>query len=267
MGGDGGVVATNRKYMRGAGSADHTGDHERSKQQQTINMAEAMSTCAMTKTKLPKDSPIVACPYGRLYSKEAAVQALLRRKTHNNDGAEDTLGEHIRKLSDLYDVRFHYDNDDKTTCPITGKALNGSIPAILCLPGKPESPNVISESAFQQLSSEELETEYGPIQKKVRLAPPLTLLEQIRIEVKQQHLNEEEERKNKKSKKKKRKREGGEEKKEASPKNRPKAQTNSTNAARTRVETAIQSNKVLSSLFTTKRSVSEKEHKDNLFAR
>ena len=29
MGGDGGVVATNRKYMRGAGSACHTADNKR----------------------------------------------------------------------------------------------------------------------------------------------------------------------------------------------------------------------------------------------
>ena len=83
MGGDGGVVATNRKYMRGAGAADHTGDYQHHKQQQVDNTArEIMTTCAWTKEKLKTDddNPIVACSYGRLYQKEAIVQALLQRK-------------------------------------------------------------------------------------------------------------------------------------------------------------------------------------------
>jgi hypothetical protein len=34
MGGDGGVIASNRKYMRGAGTADHTADASRQRGEQ-----------------------------------------------------------------------------------------------------------------------------------------------------------------------------------------------------------------------------------------
>ena len=265
MGGDGGVVATNRKYMRGAGTADHTGDYGKSQQAQSFNALEAMSTCALTKGKINMELPIVACPYGKLYQKEAAVQALLRRKTHKD---EDSLGSHIRKLSDLYDVRFHYENT-KPTCPVTSKALNGTIPAILLVPGKPDTPNVLSESAFSSLSTNELEEEYGPIQRKVRLAPPNELLKEIKKQVQEEQLKESLEKKQKKDKKKKRKREESSQNekpsKDRSKSSGPKSAT--AGAARSRVESAIQSNKVLSSIFTTKKSISEKEHKDNLFAR
>jgi hypothetical protein len=42
---------------------------------------------------------------------------------------------------------------------------------------------------------------------------------------------------------------------------------NVADAARTRIASAVESNKVLSSLFTTKKHISEKDQKDNLFAR
>jgi hypothetical protein len=197
---------------------------------------------------------------------------LLRRKAAQQQQTEtqqqtDDLGEQVRKLSDLYDVRFHYEKNDDgatTTCPITSKVLNGSISAILLVPGKAETPNVVSESAFSLLPETELETEYGPIQQKIRLAPPVTLLEQIKKQVQEQR-QKEDLRKHKNSKKKKRKRDV--EKVSSSSSSRPKRATTGTEAAKSRVETAIKSNKVLSSLFTSKKSISEKEHKDNLFAR
>ena len=80
MGGDGGVVAVNRRYMRGAGTADHTGDYKReNSENQEYNALEAMTNCALTKAPLfpnNKNStgPIVACKFGRLYHKEAAVE-------------------------------------------------------------------------------------------------------------------------------------------------------------------------------------------------
>ena len=81
MGGDGGVIASNRKYMRGAGTADHTGDLNRHAAQK-FNAQEVMKTCALTKTPLHTSvgNTIVTDPYGSLYHKEAAVQALLTRK-------------------------------------------------------------------------------------------------------------------------------------------------------------------------------------------
>jgi hypothetical protein len=240
MGGDGGVVATNRRYMRGAGTADHTGDYYRTNHeaqlQQKFNAAEAMTTCALTKTPLfinknnssnitddtihstttttnndaSSFAMIVTDLYGTLYHKEAAVQALLRRKQrqqkdHTNNNVVDNsnreiLGAHVRRLADLYDVRFHRENNI-TTCPITGKALNGNIPAIVLVPGKASTPNVVSESALHQLSNDELEEEYGPILRTVRLAPPPTVLEDIKKKVLQEHEKEEEEQRKKKAEK------------------------------------------------------------------
>jgi hypothetical protein len=270
MGGDGGVIASNRKFMRGAGTANLAGDHGESsgKKQQQYNAHEAMTTCALTKAPLHTtgtgEIAIVACPYGRLYHKEAAVQVLLRRRKmdNNQDQIVDELGAHVRKLSDLYNVRFHRETEAQvTTCPITGKALQGIIPAILLVPGKLDTPNVVSEGALQQLSQDELQAEYGPIQLKVRLAPPPTVWKEMQEAL--VTLREEQQRTKKDKKPKKRKQE-----KEATtatisnrPNKAPKAQ-----AQVTTVHVAVQSNSVLSSLFTTKKAVSEKQHKDSLFA-
>jgi hypothetical protein len=284
MGGDGGVIASNRKFMRGAGTADHTGDSKRNEaNSKEHNALEAMTTCTLTKAPLfpnnKSSGPIVACSFGRLYQKEAAVQALLRKRravimetNKNTSSSSSVLGDHVRKLSDLYDVRFHQDESSSNkrgtvtiTCPITGKTLQGIIPAILLVPGKPDTPNVLSASALQQLGKQELELEYGPIQKEVRLAPPRELLKKIKEEELEKRLQTKQ--KNNK-KKKKRKHEGIEEEKKTRPKatNAPRSKIEA--AAKCRVETTIQSSRVLSSLFTTSdQTKSDKDRKDSLFAR
>ena len=81
MGGDGGVIASNRRYMRGAGTADHTGDVSRSNSGADADVvrqeaARAMRFCALSQKPLEDGAAIVACPYGRLYLKEAALEAL-----------------------------------------------------------------------------------------------------------------------------------------------------------------------------------------------
>lgn len=328
MGGDGGVIASNRKFMRGAGTANKTGDLNRHAAQK-FNAQEAMTTCALTKTPLYTTGgannsakigaiAIVADPYGRLYHKEAAVQALLKRKQqqiggdYDNDSSSTrtrTIGPQVRRLVDLYDVRFHREQDNSTTtiptCPISGKALTGSIPAIVLVPGKDGMSNVVSESALSQLSPEELEVEYGQIIRRVRLAPDLVLLETIKEQVQQEHDKDDEERKAKKAakKKSKRKRDGKDNKNESKNKNKradenrssSKKATNTTISSssngdttdsmrrkigtstssvgqqvQSRVDSAIQQNSVLSSLFINKDAlskVSEKDKKDNLFAR
>lgn len=271
MGGDGGVVAVNRRYMRGAGTADHTGDYQRNTDNHEHNALEAMTNCALTKAPLfpttnkKSTGPIVACKFGRLYHKEAAVEALLsrRQESSNNASTKTLLGDHILKLSDLYNVRFHQEQDKGTAsavCPITGKALKGIIPAILLVPGKPDTPNVLSESALQQLPKEELELEYGPIKQQIRLAPPPQLLKEIQEKELDKRLQK------KLKKKKKRKNLEGEEKK--SDEKRSKVDTTNPKT-KNRVETTIQSNQVLSSLFTTtnKSKKTDKEQRDSLFAR
>lgn len=235
MGGDGGVIASNRRYLRGAGSASHTADRARTKRTQEEEhqeCRETMRNCALTGETLlflpaptsksngsdletsTSDSTIVACPYGKLYGREAAVEALLRRKatataasTNGSAklGEEDEtntsgLGSHIRGLKDLHTARFHLTKKKTSnkmeyipTCPITGDELNGIQPAFVIVKTKlktksksnnelDENVNVLSERAIKEMGTEALQAEYGPFEKDsmIRLAPHQRDLESIK---------------------------------------------------------------------------------------
>ena len=208
MGGDGGTVSTNRRYLRGAGSASHTADAKRSGGAPTDDererLLQVMTTCTITGAALDltgSSGDIVACPYGRLYNREAAVQALLRRMesgaaaASGADGkaAEPDIGYHCRGLKDLYPVRFQVSQKEgngsgsgpkyAAVCPLTGVELNGSSPAILIVKNKAPkkkkskdndkaaqasqsdadaSPNVLSERAIREVGVEALQEDYGP---------------------------------------------------------------------------------------------------------
>lgn len=275
MGGDGGVVATNRRYMRGAGTADHTGDSTTGasasaadvKANQEQEALDILTTCALTKNKLRPCDTVVACRYGRLYLKEAAVQALLKRKMGEATPFEEEALRHVKKMSELFAARGHYQGNT-LTCPVTAKALTGRVPpAILLVPGNGENPNIVSEFADKQLSSKDMEVEYGPIDRRIHLAPTPEQLKDIQADL-------ERERRKKKSKKGKdsstsackRKRSDEEEKKEEGHVSKVAVGK----AVRSRVDSVLASNNVLSSLFadkTTRPATSAKEKKDNLFAR
>ena len=283
MGGDGGVIASNRRYMRGAGFADHTGDAKRSQQDEKTSRNEAvqelMTVCYLTKNPLQFGAlQIVACPYGRLYHKEAAVEALLRRKQ-----GTDELGSHIRGLKDLMDARFVVEGQ-KPVCPVTGVELNG-INAALLISTKKDDTNVISERALKEVGREALQSEYGDLDNDndlVRLAPSPSKMDEIKEKVQSLHdlqaAQKSSSKKRKKDKKKdKDKKDGKKSKKqnkdeENDESGRPRKQSkvdssNVADAARTRVESAVKSSGVLSSLFATKKAVSTKERNDDLFAR
>jgi hypothetical protein len=248
MGGDGGVIASNRRYMRGAGTAEPK--EHRDEALERDEMARAMQVCAASSQLLQfTRQTIVTCPYGNLYHKEAAVEALLRRK--QDDDA--VLGDHIRGLKDLHEVRFHLTTDNIPTCPITGRELNGNIPAVALIPGKPGLCNVVSERGMQEMG-DDFVIEYGPVEEKIRLAPSLDVLAEMKAKL--------EEKRAKKSKKKR--------KEPSQEPDRPskKSATNVTAVARDKVTDAIRENTVFSSLFSRDGvSVSEKDKKDNLFAR
>jgi len=278
MGGDGGVVATNRRYMRGAGTADHTGDSNSGtpasaadvQANQAREALECLTTCALTKTRLRPSDNIVACRFGRLYLKEAVVQALLKRKTGEaSSPVEIERLEHVKKLSDLYSARGHYQGES-LACPITAKPLTGRVPpAILLVPGNADNANIVSEFAEKQLALQDMETEYGPIERRIHLSPTPQQLKEARDEV-------EEERKHKKAKKgkesgRKRKLEGPERKEAHLNPTQNKAQKTSVgDVIRSRVDSVIQSNEVLSSLFVDKSSktpTSSKSTNHNIFSR
>ena len=294
MGGDGGVIASNRKYMRGAGTADHTADSSRSRgEKQVSDRADALeriTTCALTKAPLQfGKQAIVVCPYGRLYHKEAAVEALLRRKQHQadssgNDSSGDELGAHIRGLKDLYEARFSLVEKNAKggsaiqlpSCPVTGQEFNGQQPVFLLTPGNPEMTNVLSQRAFKEMGKEALQTEYGPFKDKVRLAPPASEMEAIMEAVEAKRAA-----KSSKSKKEKKRKERDNNKndklavttttssfKHSSKKLKSSTKTGAADVARGRVEDAVKSNNVLSSLFTTNdKTLSQKERNDTLFSR
>lgn len=312
MGGDGGVIASDRRYMRGAGTADHTADSKRASkaavaEAERESQVENMTTCAITGATLDyKD--IVACPFGRLYGREAAVEALLRRmESGKDDGTKNEstdLGWHVRGLKDLYPVRFQLtkkvSNGDDTrvpVCPITSVDLNGIQPAILIVKSKKkenssgqdrnESPNVLSEKGMKEIGFEALQEEYGPFKKEdlVRLAPPATMLNEIKTKSEEKRQSE----KASKPSKKRRKKEGQTNEKSnggvkrihidisTDNKNGAKRLKSGThdskmpltiNDVRSNVANAVASNSVLSDLFSDKKEskLSEKEKKDKLFS-
>ncbi|GAX13547.1 hypothetical protein FisN_27Lh045 [Fistulifera solaris] len=251
MGGDGGVIASNRRYMRGAGTAEHKEHRDEALERE--EMARTMQVCAASSQPLQfSRNTIVTCPYGNLYHKEAAVEALLRRKQE-----DAVLGDHIRGLKDLHEVRFHImtstDGAILPTCPITGRELNGNIPAVALIPGRPGQCNVVSERGMQEMG-DDFVIEYGPVEDKIRLAPPLDILAEIKAKL--------EEKRAKKSKKKRK------EQSHEADRLSKKSATNVTAVARDKVNDAFRENTVFSSLFSRDGvAVSDKDKKDNLFAR
>jgi hypothetical protein len=228
MGGDGGTIGASRLYMRGAGTASHTADatrHKAQQQQSESDRYQAMTHCALTGAPLDIDmlrqsgGGVVACPYGRLYNREAALEALLTRRTTgsssgSNNSGEALLGDHVRGMKDLYPVRFEItteskdDNKAVPICPVTRTELNGTQPAILVVQknnkkkskkskskqgaeaNNNESPNVLCERVVKEMGLDALQAEYGPFGKDdiVKLAPPTSgpVWEEIKEKVYQQ---------------------------------------------------------------------------------
>eukprot|EP00581_Thalassiosira_minuscula_P005832 CAMPEP_0183745454 /NCGR_PEP_ID=MMETSP0737-20130205/66249_1 /TAXON_ID=385413 /ORGANISM="Thalassiosira miniscula, Strain CCMP1093" /LENGTH=389 /DNA_ID=CAMNT_0025981125 /DNA_START=48 /DNA_END=1218 /DNA_ORIENTATION=+ len=148
MGGDGGTISSNRTYLRGAGKACHTADHpsnalKRAKFEESERARLILGSCAVSGVVLdlsPKKKTtvsslkIVACPYGKLYKHENALEALLHRSQTGGGGDESRLGTHIRGMKDLHPVRFHVTKQSSSSnndgagvggkyvasCPITG---------------------------------------------------------------------------------------------------------------------------------------------------
>lgn len=143
-----------------------------------------MRLCSLTETPLfdPPLPALVVCPYGKLYKKEAAIADLLKRKT----GDSSDLGTHIRGLKDLHDVHFELATNRNNkemvpVCPVTGRQLNGQIPAHVLLP----SGTVLSEYAIKQLGEKAIQEEYNST-SRIRLAPPPNVLLEIQQQLQEQ---------------------------------------------------------------------------------
>lgn len=229
MGGDGGTVAANRAYLRGAGKADHTADHNssvrnRSRVEDEVTRARAVfETCALTGSALDHtDDDIVTCPYGKLYKKEEALEDLLRRsRTVGGGGNDDVggLGTHIRGMRDLHPLKFHLtERGGMLTCPITGSNIgSGSVPSFVIVRNSKgvvqgNQPNVLSERAIKEMGVKGMQAEYGPFEERdmIRLAPSKTIFEDIRTKWEERMKEEQIAKSQKKDKKRKRDQRHGE---------------------------------------------------------
>eukprot|EP00597_Dinobryon_sp_UTEXLB2267_P006370 CAMPEP_0170081786 /NCGR_PEP_ID=MMETSP0019_2-20121128/17556_1 /TAXON_ID=98059 /ORGANISM="Dinobryon sp., Strain UTEXLB2267" /LENGTH=312 /DNA_ID=CAMNT_0010296369 /DNA_START=15 /DNA_END=950 /DNA_ORIENTATION=- len=167
MGGDGGVIATQRKFVRGAKS-DEIEEGKNVKRQQVIRT----TTCALSTETLQE--PIVCCELGNLFNKAAIITALLD-KSLNSEYA------YIRGLKDLKNLKLtpnpNYSSSQETNgksppkfiCPITKMEMNGSLPFVVIW----TTGYVLSEKALKEIGLEGLQLEYGPFSMDdvVRIAP------------------------------------------------------------------------------------------------
>ena len=164
MGGDGGTITNDRKFVRGI----YKSDEDKGKNL-TQHQVLRSKLCAQSNQKLCE--PIVACEMGNLYNKEAMLTALID-KTLNPTHA------HIRGLKDLKTLRFTpnptvvADNDEEVpmfTCPVTGLLLNGIHPFVVIW----TTGWVLSEKAIRELGIDALQPEYGPfgINDVIKLIP------------------------------------------------------------------------------------------------
>eukprot|EP01038_Epipyxis_sp_PR26KG_P016575 gene16575-22626_t len=171
MGGDGGVVATQRKFIRGAKDANNEKeDGKNTKEELRIRS----HTCTQSAEKLQE--PIVACEMGNLFNKEALLTALIE-KTLNPSFT------HIRGIKDaktlILEPNPSYSEINETNgdmpsmfiCPVTRMEFNGMHPFVVLW----TTGYVLSEKCLREIGIENLQTEYGPFTELdiVRLVPPL----------------------------------------------------------------------------------------------
>lgn len=161
MGGDGGTITNDRRFVRGVKNED---DKNKNVTQQQIMRSKF---CAQSNLKLCE--PVVACEMGNLYNKEAILTALL-------DKVLNVRHAHIRGMKDMRTLRLttnvSSDGDDSTPmfmCPVTGLLLNGIHPFIVIW----TTGWVLAEKAIRELGIDALQPEYGPftIHDLVKLLP------------------------------------------------------------------------------------------------
>ena len=102
------------------------------KKDKDIESANKWRFCALSSEKLRK--PIVTCPLGRLYNKEAIIEFLLNRDEFKGN----TTVSHIRSLKDIKELNLtekKAEQDESTDqqltesnyiCPVVGLEMNGN---------------------------------------------------------------------------------------------------------------------------------------------
>jgi hypothetical protein len=195
MGGDGGVIASNRRFMRG-----YRDPNERKENLTKVQTQLKSQLCALSSNPLVE--PIVADELGNLFNKEIILNVLIEKKLN-------PLFSHIRGMKDLKTLKFtnnpQYDatkelngeNISKFICPITRIEFNGIYPFVIIW----STGYVISERAIKELGLDGLQAEYGPFQSNdiIKLIPNDEELIQQRLRMEEKRLLQQ----NKKSNKRK----------------------------------------------------------------
>ncbi len=161
MGGDGGVYAVQRKYLRHGNTGDYVEDKEK---KAIANSSESkrdeVTTCALSKE--PLRDHVVACELGYMYNKDTVLTNLLERTLNPNYS-------HLRGLKDIVEVKFTKSDGGKIICPVTLAELTSGNPFCLIF----TTGWILSARAIREVGIEGLQEEYGPFSRDdiVRLAP------------------------------------------------------------------------------------------------
>ena len=163
MGGDGGVIANDRRFIRGIQSDAALSDGKNVTRHQIMRSKICAQSCQVL------SEPIVACELGNMYSKEALLESFLN-KTLNPSNS------HIRGLKDIKQLKLtrnpisSIDSDSAIyICPVTNMEFNGIHPFIYIW----STGWVLSEKAIKEIGINALQPEYGPFATDdiVRLLP------------------------------------------------------------------------------------------------
>lgn len=168
MGGDGGVIANQKKFMRGYKNPNQKDESKNIKEHQRLKTKICTLSCK------PLSEPIVACELGNLYNKEEILTSLLE-KTLNPSFA------HIRGLKDLKTLKFTRNSlldasetsesstHSQFVCPISGDEFNGMVPFAFIL----TTGFVLSDRSIREMGIEALQVEFGPFTSAdiIRLNP------------------------------------------------------------------------------------------------
>lgn len=170
MGGDGGVLPTGRKFIRGCGKSIE----DKKEDGRNITKSQVLRTTICAQSCEPLMEPIVACEMGNLYSKESILKAFI-------DKALNPLFSHIRGMKDIKTLilspnpayslanELNGESRPKYVCPVTTMEFNGIHPFVVIW----STGFVISEKAIREIGMDGLQQEYGPfnMQDVVHLIP------------------------------------------------------------------------------------------------
>lgn len=170
MGGDGGVLPTGRKFIRGCGKSIE----DKKEDGRNVTRAQIMRTTICAQSSELLIEPIVACEMGNLYNKEAILLAFL-------DKTLNPLYAHIRGMKDIKTMKFtanpayslfkdlEGDSCSKYLCPVTNIEFNGIYPFYVIW----TTGLVISEKAVKVIGIDGLQQDYGSFVQEdlVRIIP------------------------------------------------------------------------------------------------